>query len=138
MVKMSSQPQQQPQQQQEQRTAEARAAFTASLSSVGSSLDADLRSRATNLHSNAAALSKQEADLAKETAALSKHSAQWQKMADTSQEKLKEIGDVQNWAEMIERDLLVIEETLRAVEEDDANDGGNAQPRSDSGANGWY
>jgi len=125
---MASQPQQA---QQDQRTAEARTAFTASLSSIGSNLDADLRSRAANLHSNSAALSKQEADLAKET-------AQWQRMADNSREKLKEIGDVQNWAEMIERDLLVIEQTLRMVEDGDASQREDADGRSTSGANGWY
>ncbi|KAI9795504.1 MAG: hypothetical protein M1835_005636 [Candelina submexicana] len=101
---------------QAQRTAEARAAVVASLNSVGSGLDADLRDRAANLHSNSAALAKQEADLAKQTAAFSKQSAQWQKMADNSREKLKEIGDIQNWAELIERDLLVVEETLRIAE----------------------
>lgn len=131
---MAPQPQQP---QQDQRIAEARAAFTASLSSVGSSLDADLRSRAANLHSNSTALSKQEADLAKETANLAKQTAQWQKVADTSSEKLKEIGDVQNWAEMIERDLLVVEETLKMVEKD-KNSGENTAGRSSSGANGWY
>ncbi|MCJ1368040.1 hypothetical protein MMC16_007179 [Acarospora aff. strigata] len=123
---------------QDQRTAEARTAFTASLSSVGTSLDTDLRSRAAVLHSNAAALSKQEADLAKETAALAKQSSRWQKMADTSQTKLKEIGDVQNWAEMIERDLLVIEETLRMVEDDDPNNTQDMNGHSTSGRNGWF
>jgi len=114
---------------QAQRTAQARAAVTASLTSVGTSLDTELRGRAANLHSNSAALSKQEADLAKQTAALSKQSTQWQKMADNSRDKLKEIGDIQNWAEMIERDLLVVEETLRIVEDDgmksDAKNGTN-------------
>jgi len=31
----------------------------------------------------------------------------------------QEIGDIQNWAEMIEHDLLLIEETLRIVHEED-------------------
>ncbi|KAI9870611.1 MAG: hypothetical protein M1830_004049, partial [Pleopsidium flavum] len=122
--------------QQDQRTAEARTAFTASLSSIGSNLDGDLRSRAANLHSNSAALSKQEADLAKETAVLSKQTAQWQKIADNSQEKLKEIGDVQNWAEMIERDLLVIEETLRMVDDNNVGQREDANGRTRPGANG--
>ncbi|PSN61278.1 hypothetical protein BS50DRAFT_604224 [Corynespora cassiicola Philippines] len=112
------------------RTAEARAAVAASLASVGSSVDNEMRTRAADLHANAEAISKQEKELEKQTAALAKQSAQWQKMADNSTKKLNEIGDIQNWAEMIERDLLVLEETLRLVEGKDA-------PESASGTNGW-
>lgn len=103
-------------QDQEKRHAEALAAVQASLSAVGSSTDAELRVRAQDLHANSAAISKQEKELAKQTAALAKESAKWQKSADEATRKLNEIGDVQNWAEMLERDLLVVEETLRLVE----------------------
>jgi hypothetical protein len=34
-------------------------------------------------------------------------------------QNLQEIGDIQNWAELIEHDLLLIEETLRIVHEED-------------------
>ncbi|OCK80465.1 hypothetical protein K432DRAFT_382185 [Lepidopterella palustris CBS 459.81] len=111
------------------RIAEARAAVTASLASVGSSVDAELRTRAADLHSNSTAIAKQEKELAKQTAGLSKQTAQWQKLADTSTKKLNEIGDIQNWAEMIERDLLVLEETLRLAE-------GKSTPETASGTNG--
>lgn len=110
------QQQPQPQPPPSQRTAEARAAFTASLNSVGSNLDADLRARAATLHENAAALGKQESELKRATADLARQNDQWQKVADQAREGLKEIGDVQNWAELIERDLLIVEETLRLVE----------------------
>jgi uncharacterized protein (DUF3084 family) len=112
------------------RIAEARAAVTASLSAVGSSVDTEMRTRAADLHANSEAIAKQEKELAKQTAALGKQSAQWQKLADTSTKKLNEIGDIQNWAEMIERDLLVLEETMRLVEGKDA-------PDSASGTTGW-
>jgi GCN5-like protein 1 (GCN5L1) len=112
------------------RTAEARAAVAASLTSVGSSVDAELRTRAADLHANSAAITKQENELAKQAAALAKQSAQWQKLADTSTKKLNEIGDIQNWAEMIERDLLVLEETLKLVDVKKA-------PESATGTNGW-
>ncbi|KAF2659376.1 hypothetical protein K491DRAFT_689247 [Lophiostoma macrostomum CBS 122681] len=115
------------------RTAEARAAVTASLASVGGSVDTEIRTRAADLHMNSEAIKKQEKDLAKQTAALAKQSAQWQKLADTSTKKLNEIGDIQNWAEMIERDLLVLEETLRLAEGKDAPDSASGT----SGTNGW-
>ncbi|KAH0562005.1 hypothetical protein GP486_003287 [Trichoglossum hirsutum] len=96
----------------------------ASLSAVGSTLDAEIHPRIATIHSNSTALASQQADLAKQTAKLQKESVQWQKMADNSRGKLKELGDIQNWAEMIERDLLVLEETLRIAEGDgkDARD----------------
>jgi hypothetical protein len=100
----------------EKRTAEARAAVTASLSSVGSSYDADLQRRAADLHANSKAIERQEKELAKQTAELAKQTAQWQKLGDKSLKQLNEIGDIQNWAEVIERDLLIVEETLRLAE----------------------
>lgn len=109
---------------------EARTAVTASLSSVGNSLTADLQTRANDLHANAAAIEKQEKELARQAAALAKQSAQYQKLLDKSTKSLNEIGDVQNWAEMIERDLLVVEETLRLAE-------GREERESASGTNGW-
>ncbi|OMP85527.1 putative biogenesis of lysosome-related organelles complex 1 subunit 1 [Diplodia seriata] len=114
----------------EQRVAEARAAVTASLSSVGGSMNAEMRQRAADIHANAAAIEKQEKELAKQTAALAKDGDKWQKMADQNVKKLNEMGDLQNWTEMIERDLLVVEETLRLAE-------GEADQGNASGTNGW-
>lgn len=104
-------------------TAEARAAFTASLTSVGTNLDADLRARATTLHDNNAVLQKQEAELQKTTESVAQQSKELEKLADQGRQGLKEVGDLQNFAEMMERDLLVIEETLRLAEEEDRKQG---------------
>ncbi|KAF3048229.1 hypothetical protein E8E12_011360 [Didymella heteroderae] len=116
-----------------QQQREARAAILASLSSIGTSIDADLRTRTADLHANSAAIVKQEKELAKETAALRKETDKWQKLGDTSTKRLNELGDVQNWAEMLERDLLVLEETARLVDEQSARWGReeqhNDQPR---------
>ena len=78
-----------------------------------------------NTMANSAAIAKQEKELAKQTVALRKESDKWQKLGDSSTKKLNEIGDVQNWAEMLERDLLVLEETVRLVDEKKA--GGASQ-----------
>jgi predicted transposase YdaD len=124
----------------EQRTAEAKAAFLASLNSVGSNADVALQARAKDIQAGSLQLSKQEADVAKGTEALAKSTAQYQQIADEGREKLKEIGDVQNWAEMIERDLLVLEETMRIAEEEEADEqaaGGKDGAKSKSGL-GWW
>ncbi|KAJ5129767.1 GCN5-like 1 [Penicillium bovifimosum] len=100
----------------DQRQKEALAAFTATLLSVGTNLEAPLRDRAANIQSNAVALERQEAELAENTQRLARQNQQWVGLADETREGLKEIGDVQNWAEMIERDLLALEDMMDDVE----------------------
>lgn len=115
----------------EQRTNEARAAFVSSLNAVGSYGDAELQARAKDLHSNAATISRQEAQVTERAEALAKHTAQFQQLADESRGKLKEIGDVQNWAELLERDLQVLEETLRIAKEE-------GEPEQDQKSKSWW
>lgn len=129
-----------PSEDQARRTTEAEAAFTASLSSIGNNHDGPLRARASLLHANATALSKQENDVARATEDLGRSNGELEGAADKAREGLKEIGDVQNWAEVIERELLVLEEVVRGVEEKieeqeegvDEDDGGGEQ-RGDGG-----
>ena len=99
-----------------QRTAEARAAFTAHLTSIGNSHISSLEGRVSDIHHNSAAISKQEGDVDTQTNKLAAESKKHQKIADDAAGKLKELGDIQNWAEVLERDLLVLEETMRMGE----------------------
>ncbi|KAL7272747.1 hypothetical protein RUND412_004432 [Rhizina undulata] len=101
------------------RAEESRRILTSELHTLGTSLDLELRDRITTIHANAAALENQSKTLKNRTNALSKTTRQWGGIADGARGRLKEIGDIQNWAEIIEHDLLVIEETLRIVHEDD-------------------
>ncbi|PSK40072.1 hypothetical protein B9Z65_8012 [Elsinoe australis] len=101
---------------QAQRQSEARAAVTATLNSVGSSYDADLQTRASDLHRGGEAIAKQEAEVQRSTRALAKQSDEFEKLVTSTTKSLNEFGDLQNWAEMIERDLLVVEETMRLIE----------------------
>jgi hypothetical protein len=98
---------------------EALAAFTATLHSVGTNLETPLRDRAATITANEAALHRQEVELAEHTARLARQNASWAGLVDETREGLKEIGDVQNWAEMIERDLLVLEEMMDGVEREE-------------------
>ncbi|KAL8928626.1 MAG: hypothetical protein Q9172_000841 [Xanthocarpia lactea] len=112
---------------------EARSAFTASLLSAGTStVQSDLQARAGDLHANAAAIDKQEQELLKETKALGKESVKWQKLVDDGARGVKETGDVQNWAEMLERDLCVLEDTMAMTEEGGTTASANGQARKES------
>lgn len=55
---------------------------------------------------------------------LGRESTRYGKMADESGAKLKELGDIQNWAEVLERELLVLE---RAVESGQGEGGGKGR-----------
>lgn len=90
--------------------AEARAAVVASM---GNMLDSELQSRAGILHENAAALEKQERDVLRATEGLRRETVKLQAEADKAARKVKELGNVQNWAEVLERGFLVLEETVR-------------------------
>ena len=111
--------------------AEARAAVVASLESAGSEYDTDLQRRAADIHISASAIAKQEAEVKRNAAALAKESVKWQKEVDKATKGLNEFGDMQNWAEMMERDFLVLEETLRLVE-------GGEQVENASGGSQWH
>ncbi|KAL7799747.1 hypothetical protein V8C37DRAFT_365325 [Trichoderma ceciliae] len=89
---------------------EARAAVIASM---GNMLDSELQSRAGILHENAAALEKQERDVLRATEGLRKETQRLKTEADKAARKVKELGNVQNWAEVLERGFLVLEETVR-------------------------
>lgn len=53
--------------------------------------------------------------MVKATDGLRKETDKLKKVADEGTRKVKELGNVQNWAEMLERDFLLLEETLRLV-----------------------
>ena len=110
--------------------AEARAAVLASLASAGAHQDAQLQRRAADLHGNAAAVARQEARVRQETRALAGEGDRWQRELDGATKGIKEFGDLQNWAEMLERDFAVLEETVRLAE-------GGLRGESASGGSEW-
>ncbi|KAL7926606.1 hypothetical protein ACQKWADRAFT_280844 [Trichoderma austrokoningii] len=108
--------------------AEARAAVVASM---GNMLDSELQSRASILHDNAAALEKQERDVIRATEGLRRETAKLKAEADKAARRVKELGNVQNWAEVLERGFLVLEETVRL-----ANGGEDEDEDEDEGSEG--
>lgn len=88
-------------------------ARNAVVASIGNMVDTELHSRATVLHENAAALDRQERDVLAATAGLRREREKLAKEASAAARKLKELGNVQNWAEVLEGKFLVLEETVR-------------------------
>lgn len=111
--------------------AEARAAVLASLTSAGATHQAHLAQQASILHAGSQAIAAQDKTLRQNAASLSKNETRaWQREMEKAAKALKEVGDVQNWAEMLERDLCVLEETARQVE-------GGERVESASGGSQW-
>jgi hypothetical protein len=90
---------------------------------MGNMLDSELQSRAAILHENAAALEKQERDVLRATEGLRKETQKLKTEADKAARKVKELGNVQNWAEVLERGFLVLEETVRLANGGEDDDG---------------
>ncbi|EGX91019.1 hypothetical protein CCM_05176 [Cordyceps militaris CM01] len=113
--------------------AEARAAVVASM---GNMLDTALQGRAAMLHENAGALDRQERDVLAATDALRREREKLAREADVAARRLKEVGNVQNWAEVLERGFLVLEETVRRVNtrRDSGGDGSGSSSGSGSGS----
>ncbi|KAK2593796.1 hypothetical protein QQS21_008504 [Conoideocrella luteorostrata] len=109
---------------------EARAAVVASM---GNLLDSELQSRAGILHDNAAALDKQERDVLRATEGLRKEREKLAKEADNASRKVKELGNVQNWAEVLERGFLVLEETVRLANREGSDAGSGSCSCSECG-----
>lgn len=101
---------------------------------MGNLLDSELQTRANILHANAAALDKQEEDVLRATDGLRREREKLAREADAATIKVKELGNVQNWAEVLERGFLVLEETVRLANRQDG-DGGD-EFSSDSGSTG--
>ncbi|KAF4965555.1 hypothetical protein FSARC_6663 [Fusarium sarcochroum] len=95
--------------------ADARRAVVATLENM---MDSELQWRASTLHSNAAALGKQAQDVQRATDGLRRENVKLAREADAAARRLKELGNVQNWAEVLERDFLVLEETVRLANSD--------------------
>ena len=73
--------------------------------------------RAQALHAGDAALNKQMRDVSRATGALRQENEKLERLARGAARDIKMLGNVQNWAEVLERDFLVLEETVRLVKE---------------------
>lgn len=117
----------------ERQVAEARTALVAS---IGNMLDSELRGRASVLHAGHAAIVQQERDVTRASEALRRENDRLARVAADAARQVKELGNVQNWAEVLEREFLVLEETVRLVR-DGSSEGSGSRSWSGSSAGSW-
>lgn len=116
-----------------QHTTEARTALVASLSNL---LDAEVAPRAAALHAGSAALERQERELRRATGALAAETARLGHEAEVAGRGVKMLGDVQNWAEVLEREFLVLEETVRILGEGSSSEESGGESEGEDGGGG--
>ena len=84
-----------------------------------------LTERTEAIVSASQSIATQKRILVQDTQKLSQQAQELEKTIVQSVDQLKELGDLQNWAEVVFRDISVIEETMRMVEEQEANSRGD-------------
>lgn len=101
-------------------------------------LDHELQARASLLHANQAAIERQERGVARALDGLRREDDRLMRLlGGGASREVKELGDVQNWAERVERDFLVLEETVRLVGEGGDGGSGGSWSGSGSGSGSW-
>ncbi|KAG9296857.1 hypothetical protein G9A89_006812 [Geosiphon pyriformis] len=82
---------------------------------VSDSLAESLNARVASIFQTQREIEAEARKLATQTTKLTKQTKQWTGMIDGLSAALKELGDVQNWAEVIERDMRDVVMTLEYV-----------------------
>ncbi|KAL2886997.1 hypothetical protein HOO65_050118 [Ceratocystis lukuohia] len=95
-----------------QHIAAARAAVIANISNV---IDPKLQDYAYRLHSGQAAIAGQQKKVQRATAALSRENDAVSRLVSEAELKVKELGSLRNWAEVLEQEMMVLECTVRIV-----------------------
>ncbi|KAK9464497.1 hypothetical protein V1512DRAFT_230698 [Lipomyces arxii] len=86
--------------------------FYRDLQSLTHYVDHDLRQRITSVHTNAKHIATQSKDIKLQTHVLSKQTRKYEDLVTNASIALKQAGDIQNWAEILEVELSALEQTL--------------------------
>jgi hypothetical protein len=71
-----------------------------------------LMDRMTQVHENDKLISRQRTRIKSQVKGLQRNVKSWDSLANTALSRVKHTGDVQNWAEMIDSDMRVLERTV--------------------------
>lgn len=80
--------------------------------------------RAADIGAAHSSIAKQREGVEASTTKLAKESDRLTKEAEKADDVLKDIGNVDNWAQLLDRDISVLEETLRIVDEEEEMEDG--------------
>ncbi|KAK9479598.1 hypothetical protein V1514DRAFT_318824 [Lipomyces japonicus] len=99
-------------------TDDLRRQFERDLAGLTRFIDRDLRQRITSVHANAKHISTQSKHLRAQTFVLARDTRTWHDVAARAGAVLKQAGDVQNWAEILQVEICGLEEAARLVHEE--------------------
>lgn len=94
----------------------AQARLAQDLAAIPAALEAPLVEKITEIHANQKLIRAQVDRLEADVQLLRKLNKKCGTFTTSTRNKLKEYGDVQNWAELVDQDLRVIEETIRIIQ----------------------
>lgn len=75
-------------------------------------IDRELRAKITEIRQNDKRIIIQKDQLRTKTDALNKHTKEWRSVFNSTDAKIRAVGDVQNWAELIDQEIRVLEKTV--------------------------
>ncbi len=81
-----------------------------------SSLDREIRARVATISANAATIEKQTADLQGSARRMGKINKQCGSILNSTQIRLKDIGHLQNWVELLDQDMTLLDGMLAIVD----------------------
>lgn len=88
---------------------QAAARLETGLNLVPHAIEAPLKDKMTEAHENIRRIGRQVDRLESHTFAVRKLVKQYKNLVHSTDHRIKELGDVQNWAEMLDQDLRVLE-----------------------------
>ncbi|ODQ56461.1 hypothetical protein SAICODRAFT_28601 [Saitoella complicata NRRL Y-17804] len=96
----------------QERAHAARKQVVKDIDTASNAIDNGVRYRISTIHTNSTNIASQTRSLSTHSARLTKSVKQWQDMAGGARGQLKQVGDLENWAEVLEREVRVLEEAV--------------------------
>jgi GCN5-like protein 1 (GCN5L1) len=83
------------------------------LNLVPKSVESPLKAKMAEIHENKRRISRQTEKLEEKTFVVSKITREYKNLFKATDNRIKEVGDVQNWAELVDQDIRVLERVVQ-------------------------